>query len=176
MYLNTLKLQITDLILHLILLIQQLIINKPNVQPSYMRQQSEQSEQSELESPTQETLVNLFQNPDSPLRQPQLQVSDIQLPNPSETNIIHNTSEFSEETVQNTKSFTITDDSNLIIIPTHTITQNEITNQNQDNTSSTNPDNTSVLSTSNTTITHPSHTQILSTFCSTSILNSDKYP
>ena len=127
-----------------------------NTQPSYIRQQSEQSEQ---ESPTQETLVNLFQNPDSPPRQPQLQVSDIQLPNPSETNTIHNTSEFSEETVQNTQSFTITDDSNLIIIPTHTITQNEITNQNQDNTSNTNPDNTSVLSTSNTTITHPSHTE-----------------
>ena len=133
-----------------------------NVQPSYMRQQSEQSEQSEQESPTQETLVNLFQNPDSPPRQPQLQVSDIQLPNFSETNTIHNTSELSEETVQNTRSFTITDDSNLIIIPTHTITQNEITNQNQDNTSNTNPDNTSVLFTSNTTITHPSHTQILS--------------
>ena len=130
-----------------------------NTQPSYIRQQSEQSEQ---ESPTQETLVNLFQNPDSPPRQPQLQVSDIQLPNPSDTNTIHNTSELSEETVQNTRSFTITDDSNLIIIPTHTITQNEITNQNQDNTSNTNPDNISVLSTSNTTITHPSHTQILS--------------
>ena len=133
-----------------------------NVQPSYMRQQSEQSEQSEQESPTQETLVNIFQNPDSPPRQPQLQVSDIQLPNPSETNTIHNTSELSEETVQNTRSFTIPDDSNLILVPTHTITQNEITNQNQDNTSNTNPDNTSVLSTSNTTITHPSHTQILS--------------
>ena len=133
-----------------------------NTQPSYIRQQSEQSEQSEQESPTQETLVNLFQNPDSPPRQPQLQVSDIQLPNPSDTNTIHNTSELSEETVQNTRSFTITDDSNLIIIPTHTITQNEITNQNQDNTSNTNPDNTSVLSTSNTTITHPPHTQILS--------------
>ena len=133
-----------------------------NTQPSYLRQQSEQSEQSEQESPTQETLVNLFQKPDSPPRQPQLQVSDIQLPNPSETNTIHNTSELSEETVQNTRSFTITDDSNLILVPTHTITQNEITNQNQDNTSNTNPDNTSVLSTSNTTITHPSHTQILS--------------
>ena len=103
-----------------------------------MRQQSEQSEQSEQESPTQETLVNLFQNPDSPPRQPQLQVSDIQLPNPSETNTIHNKSELSEETIQNTRSFTITDDSNLITIPTHTITQNEITNQNQDNTSNTN--------------------------------------
>ena len=91
-----------------------------------MRQQSEQSEQSEQESPTQETLVNLFQNPDSPPRQPQLQVSDIQLPNPSETNTIHNTFEFSEETVQNTQSFIITDDSNLIIIPTHTISQTKL--------------------------------------------------
>ena len=53
-----------------------------------------------------------------------------------------------------------TDDSNLIIIPTHNITQNEFTNQNQDNTSNTNPDNTSVLSTSNTNITQPSQTQV----------------
>ena len=58
----------------------------------------------------------------------------MQQPNPSETNTIHNTSELSEETVQNTRSFTITDDSNLILIPTHNITQNEFTNQNQDNT------------------------------------------
>ena len=86
----------------------------------------------------------------------------MQQPNPSETNTIHNTSEFSEETVQNTRSFTIIDDSNLIIIPTHNITQNEFTNQNQDNTSNTNPGNNSVLSTSNTNITQPSQTQILS--------------
>ena len=85
----------------------------------------------------------------------------MQQPNPSETNTIHNTSEFSEETVQNTRSFTITDDSNLIIIPTHNITQNEFTNQNQDNTSNTNPDNTSILSTSNTNNTQPSQTQII---------------
>ena len=83
----------------------------------------------------------------------------MQQPNPSETNTFHITSEFSEETVQNTRSFTITDDSNL---PTHNITQNEFTNQNQDNTSNTNPDNNSVLSTSNTNITQPSQTQILS--------------
>ena len=137
-----------------------------NTQPSYIRQQSEQSEQSEQESPTQETLVNLFQNPvltqEQPLYPPLSQVSDTQQPNPSETNTIHNTSEFSEETVQNTRSFTITDDSNLITIPTHNITQNEITNQSQDNTSNTNPDNTSVLSSSNTNITQPSQTQILS--------------
>ena len=128
------------------------------VEPSYTRKQSEQ------ESPEQEALVNLFQNPDPPQEQPLYpplsQISDIQQPNPSETNTIHNTSEFSEETVQNTRSFTITDDSNLIIIPTHNITQNEFTNQNRDNTSNTNPDNTSVLSTSNTDITQPSQTQV----------------
>ena len=84
----------------------------------------------------------------------------MQQPNPSETNTTHKTLEFSEETVQNTRSFTITDDSNLIIIPTHKITQNEFTNQNQDNTSNTNPDNNSVLSTYNTNITQPSQTQV----------------
>ena len=137
-----------------------------SVEPSYTRQQSEQSEQSEQDSPIQDALVNLFQNPDpsqeQPLYPPQSQVSDIRQPNPSETNTIHNTSDFSEETVQNTRSFTITDDSNLVIIPTHNITPNEFTNQNQDNTSNTNPDNTSILSTSNTNITQPSQTQILS--------------
>ena len=127
-----------------------------SVEPSYTRQQSEQSEQ--------EALANLFQNRDPPQEQPLYpplsQISDIQQPNPSETTTIHNTSEFSEETVQNTRSFKITDDSNLIIIPTHNITQNEFTNQNQDNTSNTNPDNTSVLSTSNLNITQPSQTQL----------------
>ena len=129
-----------------------------SIEPSYTRQQSEQSEQ--------EDIANLFQNPDPPQEQllhpPLSQISDIQQPNPSETTTIHNTSEFSEETVQNTRSFTITDDSNLIIIPTHNITRNEFTNQNQDNTSNTNPDNTSVLSTSNTNITQPSQTQVTS--------------
>ena len=123
-----------------------------SVEPSYTRQQSEQSEQ---ESPEQDALVNLFQNPDPPQEQPLYpplsQISDIQQPNPSETTTTHNTSEFSEKTVQNTRSFTITDDSNLIKIPTHNFTQNEFTNQNQDNTSNTNPDNTSVLSTSKLT-------------------------
>ena len=136
------------------------------IQPSYIRQPSEKSEQSEQEFPTQGTLIHLFQNPDSPQEQalhpPQSQVSDIRQPNPSETNTIPNTSELSDETVQNPQSFTITEDSNLITIPTHNITQNNITNLNQDNTSNTNPDNTSVLSTSNTHITQPSQTQILS--------------
>ena len=129
-----------------------------NVEPLYTRQQSEQSEQ--------EALANLFQNSDPPQEQPLYpplsQISDIQQPNPFETTTNHDTSEFSEETVQNTRSFTITDDSNIIIIPTHNITQNEFNNQNQDNTLTTNPDNTSVLSTSNTNITQPSQTQISS--------------
>ena len=127
-----------------------------NVDPLYTRQQSEQSEQ--------EALANLFQNSDPPQEQPLYpplsQISDIQQPNPSETTTIHDISEFSEDTVQNTRSFTITDDSNIIIIPTHNITQNEFNNQNQDNTFTTNPDNTSVLSTSNTNITQPSQTQV----------------
>ena len=131
-----------------------------SVEPLYTRQQSEQ------ESPEQEALVNLFQTPDLPQEQllysPQSQAPDIQQPNPSETNTIHKTSEFSQETVENTRSLTITDDSNRIIIPTHNITQNDITNQSQDNTSNINQDNTSILSTSNTNITQPSQTQILS--------------
>ena len=127
-----------------------------NVEPLYTRQQSEQSKQ--------EALANLFQNSDPPQEQPLYpplsQISDIQQPNPSEKTTIHDTSEFSEETVQNTRSFTITDDSNIIIIPTHKITQNEFNNQNQDNTLTTKPDNTSVSSTSNTNITQPSQTQV----------------
>ena len=61
--------------------------------------------------------------------------------------------------VQNTQSLTITNDSNLIQIPTHIITSDETNNQNQDNTLSTTQDNTSVLSTSHTNITQPSQTQ-----------------
>ena len=127
-----------------------------NVEPLYSRQQSEQSEQ--------ESLANLFQNSDPPQEQPlyppHSQISDIQQPNTSETTTIHDTTELSEDTVQNTRSFTITDDSNIIISPTHNITQKEFNNQNQDNTFTTNPDNTSVLSTSNTDITQPSQTQV----------------
>ena len=127
-----------------------------NVEVLYYRQHSEQSEQ--------EDFTNFFQNPDPhqehPLYPSLPQVSDIQRANPFETATIQNTSEFSEETVQNTRSFTITDDSNLIQIPTHKITQIEFNNQNQDNTLITNQDNTSVLSTSNTNITQPSQTKV----------------
>ena len=126
-----------------------------NVELQYTRQHSVQSEQ--------EDLANLFQNPEPhqlhPL-DPQLpQIPDIQQANPSETATIQNASEFSEETIQNTQSFTITNDSNLIHVLTHNITQDEIDNQNQDNTLSTTQDNTSVLSTSLTNITQPSQTQ-----------------
>ena len=85
-----------------------------NVKLFYTRQHSEQSEQ--------EDFTTLFQNPDPhqehPLYPPLPQVSDKQQANPSETATIQNTSEISEETVQNTRSFTITDDSNLKFLPT----------------------------------------------------------
>ena len=68
-------------------------------------------------------------------------------------------SEISEETIQNTQSFTIINDSNLIQIPTHKITQNKTTNQNQHNTLNTAQDNTSVISTSHTNRPQPFHTQ-----------------
>ena len=127
-----------------------------NVELLYTRQHSEQSEQ--------EDLATLFQNPEPhqvhPLYPPLPQDSDIQQANPSETATIQDASEFSEKTVQNTQSFTITNDSNLIQNPTHNITQNEIKNQNQDNTLSTTQDKTSVLSTSHTNVTQRSQTQV----------------
>ena len=101
-----------------------------NVELQYTREHSVQSEQ--------EDLANLFQNPEPhqlhPLYPQIPQVCDIQQANPSEIATIQNASEFSEETIQNTQSFTITNDSNLIQVPTHNITQDEIDNQNQDNT------------------------------------------
>ena len=61
--------------------------------------------------------------------------------------------------MQNTQSLTITNDSNLIQVPTDNITHDETNNQNQDNTLNTTQDNTSVLSTSHTNVTQPSQTQ-----------------
>ena len=127
-----------------------------NVELLYTRRHSERSEQ--------EDSTTVFQNPEPhqehPPYPPLSQISDIQQTNPSETATIQNTSEFTEQTVHNTQSFTITDDSNLIQIPTHTITQNEFNNQNQDNILNTNQENTSVSSTSHTNITQPSQTQV----------------
>ena len=62
--------------------------------------------------------------------------------------------EQTEQTVQNTQSFTITNDSNLLQMPTHNITPEknitpeENNNQNPDTISNIFQDNTSVLSTS----------------------------
>ena len=129
-----------------------------NVVPQYTRQHSVQSEQDDF--------FNLFQNQEphqlNSLYPQFSQVSDIQQLNPSETVPIRNASEFSVETVQtvqNTHSLTITNDSNLIQIPTHNITPDETNNKNQDNTLSTTQDNTSVLPTSHTNIKQPSQTQ-----------------
>ena len=126
-----------------------------NVVPQYNRQHSVQSEQ--------EDLANLFQNQEphqlNPIY-PQLpQASDIQQLNPSETATIRNASEFSVETlqtVQNTQSLTITNDLNLIQVPTHNITPDETNNRNQENTLSTTQNNTSISSTSHTNVTQPS--------------------
>ena len=126
-----------------------------NVVTQYNRQHSVQSEQDDF--------IKLFRNPEphqlNPLYPQLLQVSDIQQLNPSEIATIQNASEFSEETVQTTQSHTITNDSNLIQVPSHKITQDETNNQNHDNTLSTTQDNTSLLSTSHTNTTQPSQTQ-----------------
>ena len=72
---------------------------------------------------------------------------------------MHQNSLKTVQTVQNTQSLTVTNDSNLIQVPTHNITPDQTNNQNQDNTLSTTQDNTSTLSTSHTNVTQPSQTQ-----------------
>ena len=73
------------------------------------------------------------------------------MPDPSETDTIQNVSELSEETTNNPQSITITDDSNIIQIPVHNITQTLVNDQTSNDTiHNTNEDNTSTLSTSNT--------------------------
>ena len=75
---------------------------------------------------------------------------------------MQNASEYSEVTIQtarNTQSLTIANDSKLIQVPTHNITQDETNNQNQDNTLNTTQDSTSILSASHTNVTQPSQTQ-----------------
>ena len=108
--------------------------------------------------------MNLFQTQEpqqlNPMS-PQQQQDHATLPlDPSETATVHNVTELSEERIQNTESFTITNDSILIQVPTHNITPDITNNQNQDNiTLNTTQDNTSILSTSNTNITQPFQTQ-----------------
>ena len=120
-----------------------------NVIPQYTRQHSVQSEEE------QEDL-------DNPLYPQLTQTPDTQQINPSETVTLQNTSESSEaseQTVQNTQSFTTTNDSNLIQVPIHNINPDQTHDQNQNTTFTLIQDNTSLLSTSNTKITQPSQVQ-----------------
>ena len=131
-----------------------------NVFTQYSRQNTLQQEQDDI--------INLFQTCEPPQLNPLYpqipQVPDLQQINTSETATIQNTSELSDETeqieqnVQNPQSLTITNDSNLLQIPTHNITPEETNIQHQDTTSNTTQDNTSVLSTFHTNITQQSQT------------------
>ena len=132
-----------------------------NVVPQYTRQYSVQSEEQEdLDN------LNLFQNQQpyqlNPLYQQLTQTSDTQQLNPSATATLQNTSDSSEEseqTVQNTQSLTITNDSNLIQVPTHNINPDQTNDPNQNTTFTTIRDNTSILSISHTNVTQPSQVQ-----------------
>ena len=106
--------------------------------PQYIRQDTVQLEQDNIthlfqsqELPQVKALYpQLIQTPDEKPLNP----SETTTTHPSETAITQNVSELSEETtpnVQNTQSFTITNDSNLIQVPTHNITHDETNNQNQ---------------------------------------------
>ena len=90
---------------------------------------------------------------------PQQETNTLQtIPDPSETATIQNASEISDITINNPQSLTVTNDSNIIQVPVHYITQN--THQNQNNTDiNTNQDDTSTLSTSDTQITTQFQTQ-----------------
>ena len=129
-----------------------------NISPQYTRQNTIQSEEDHT--------THLFQSQEShqlnPLNPLLPQPSDLHPSSPSETATTHNISELSDETVptvQNTQSFTITNDSNILQVPIHIITQRETYNQEQDNTLNLTQDNTSVLSTSHTNITQQSQPQ-----------------
>ena len=122
----------------------------PTLLPQFSRHNITQQEQDDV--------VNLFQNPELPELNPLYpqisQIPNLQQINPSEIITTQNTSDLSdvteqtEQTVQNTQSFTITNDSNLLQIPTHNITSEDNSNQNPDTISNITQDNTSVLSTS----------------------------
>ena len=89
----------------------------------------------------QHEITNLFQD--------QEPTHSNTIPDPSETATIQNTSELSQETTNDPQI--VTDDSNIIQIPVHTIIQTNINNPPSNNTTP-NPheDTTSTLSTSNT--------------------------
>ena len=74
------------------------------------------------------------------------------IPNPSENAPIQNVSKPSDITTNNPQSNAITNDSNILQIPIHNVTQNTLPNQNHINTDS-NQDGTFTISTSDTNIT-----------------------
>ena len=129
-----------------------------NIPPQYTRQNTIQSEEDHTTHPFQSQESHQI----NPLYPKLPQPFDLHPSNPSETATTHNISELSDETVptvQNTQSFTITNDSNILQVPTHNITQHETYNQEQDNTLNLTQDNSSVLSTSHTNITQKSQPQ-----------------
>ena len=130
----------------------------------------------------QDNLSDLSQRQESPQQNPlysqlthtnDVQVSDIQTSNPSETTTKQDTLELSEKTfntTQNTHSFTtatgtnntqnltLTTDSSLIQIPTHIITEAETNTTNQQATLNITQEDTSVLPTNNTPTIQPPST------------------
>ena len=116
----------------------------------------------------QDNTTKLLQNQEPQhfiiIQDPQQITTTLQdVPDPPETATIQNVSELSDETVINTQSLTMTNDSNTLQIPVHDVTQNPNNTQDQNNTTrNTNPDKTSTLSTSNTHVTQEFQTQQIS--------------
>ena len=82
------------------------------------------------------------------------------IPDPSETATIQNASELSNTTTNNPQGITITNDSNILQILVHNMTQNPKNDQTPiDAIQNKNQDNTSTFSTSNTLITPEFQTQ-----------------
>ena len=159
------KHQIIDIILHLTSLLKQhqknkLLMSYLNIPNTRQHSVQSEEEQEDLDN------LNLFQNQQSyqidPLYPQLTQTPDTQQINPSETVTLQNTSassEESEQTLQNTQSFTLTNDSNLIQVPILNIKPDQISDPNQNTTFTIIQDNTSLLSTSKTNITQPSQVQ-----------------
>ena len=134
--------------------------------PQYIRQDTVQLEQDNVthlfQSQEPQQLNPLYPQPIQTFVEQPLNPSETTTAHPSKTAITQNVSELSEETtptVQNIQSFTITNDSNLIQVPTHNITHDETKNQNLDDILNITQDNFSVLSTSPTNVTQSSQTQ-----------------
>ena len=102
----------------------------------------------------QEERLHTVHNPQQETNPPQ------HIPDPSETSTVQNASEIFDTTINNPRSLTITNGSNIVQIPVRNITQNVLTNQNQSNTNiNINQDSTATVSTSDTNITPQFQTQ-----------------